>query len=60
MLLHLKIAIISSGQSQRQLARSCSIGEARMSSIVNGWVRPTEDERRRVSIALGIAENELF
>ena len=56
----LKIAIVESGKSQRQLAAGCDIPENRFSSIVCGWMDPREHERQAIAAALGKPADELF
>jgi transcriptional regulator with XRE-family HTH domain len=56
----LKIAIVGSGQTQRQLAAACGIPESRFSSIVNGWAEPRERERHAIAAALSEAVEVLF
>ena len=41
----LKLAILQSGQSQRDVSAQTHIPEARLSSIVRGWTEPRADER---------------
>ena len=60
MRLNLKIAIVSSGRSQRDLSRACEIPENRLSSIVRGWMDPRDDERQAIADALGRPADELF
>ena len=60
MLVGLKAAILQSGHTQRQVARAADIAESRFSSIVNGWIRPTDAERVRVAKTLGQPSSLLF
>lgn len=60
MRLNLKIAIVASGKSQRQIAAACDIPENRFSSIVRGWIYPREIEREAIAAALGKPADELF
>ena len=57
--MQLKIAIIRSGKSQRELAADASIPESRLSSIVCGWVSPRSDERAAIKRCLGVGD-EVF
>ena len=41
----LKLAILQSGQSQRDVSAQTHIPEARLSSIIRGWVAPRPEER---------------
>ena len=58
--LNLKIAIVKSGKSQRQIAAACKIPENRFSSIVHGWTDPRDGERAAIAAVLGKATDELF
>ena len=60
MRLNLKIAIVRSEKSQRELARASDVPENRLSSIVRGWVEPRDDERQAIADALGQPADELF
>jgi hypothetical protein len=55
----LKLEILRSGKSQRKLSRETEISEDRLSEIVNGWIDPRDDERRRLTEALGCS-SEVF
>jgi hypothetical protein len=55
MLVDLKLAILKSGQSQRQIGVRTNIPEARLSSIVRGWVCPRNEERDALQRVLGIS-----
>jgi transcriptional regulator with XRE-family HTH domain len=56
----LKIAIVRSGRTQRQIARECGIAENRLSAIVRGWFAPRPDEQERIAQALNGTVAELF
>ena len=58
--LKLKLAILASGQPQRQVAATCGIRENRFPEIVRGWTEPREDERQAIAAALGKSPAELF
>jgi hypothetical protein len=59
--LNLKIAIVASGKSQRQIAAACGhIPENRFSAIVRGWIEPRDDERVAIAAALGKPADQLF
>ena len=58
--LKLKIAILASGQPQRQVAAVCGIRESRFSDIVRGWIPPRDGERRAIADALGKPVEDLF
>jgi hypothetical protein len=51
---YLKLAIVESGRSQRSIAAETRIAENRLSSIVNGWIAPTPDERAALQRVLGV------
>ena len=56
----LKIAIVLSGHSQRQIAAVSGIPEARLSTLVHGWAEPRDHERNAIAAALGKLPEELF
>ena len=56
----LRVAIIESGLTQRQIAKDCSIAESRFSLIVRRRRMPSDDERAAIAAALGRAEDDLF
>ena len=58
--LKLKIEITTSGKSQRELAATSQIPEARFSSIVRGWTSPRAAERDAIAAALGKPVDDLF
>lgn len=60
MLVNLKVAIVESGKSQRQIAAACNIPENRFSSIVHGWTYPREAERVAIAAAVGKEVDQLF
>jgi len=60
MLFGFKAALLQRELSQRGLGRLSGVPENRISSIINGWVNPTSDERRRLATALHKSEDELF
>jgi transcriptional regulator with XRE-family HTH domain len=57
---NLKLAIVATDQSQRQVGADCGIHEDRLSQIVNGWITPREDECERLARVLGRTVDELF
>lgn len=59
-LVGLKAAMMQRRLSQRETSRLSAIGENRLSSIVNGWINPNADERRRLAAVLHQAEQVLF
>lgn len=56
----LKIAIVESGYTQRELARRWSIDETRLSRIISGEVEAYADERRVIARGLGKGVREVF
>jgi transcriptional regulator with XRE-family HTH domain len=60
MRLELKIWILASNKSQRQVAAEADLSESRLSEIVRGWVEPRIDERQALARVLGRSEETLF
>ena len=58
--LELKTQILKSGKPQVALAREIGIAEPHLSRIVQGWVEPTEDIKRKIAKVLGCQIEELF
>ena len=58
--IELKTKILKSGKPQVALARKIGIGEPYLSRIVQGWVEPTEDIKRKIAKVLGCQLEELF
>jgi transcriptional regulator with XRE-family HTH domain len=56
----LKLAIVRSGRSQREIAQYAAIGEVRLSAIVQGRLTPTEEEKDRLARVLGRRVDGLF
>ena len=57
----LKIAVLASGVTQREIAHDTNIGEVRFSQIVNcKGVPVSEDEKRAIADRLGAPINALF
>ena len=50
----LKIALRRRGMSQRDLARSTNLSDARISEILNGWRNPRPAEQDAIAEALGV------
>jgi len=48
------------GWSQRRFAAKTSTGEAEMSRILNGYLRPYAKTRARIARVLGLPEDVLF
>jgi transcriptional regulator with XRE-family HTH domain len=56
----LKEYLARTGRRQYQIAREVGLTENELSRIVRGRRSPTADERRRLALALGVAEPEIF
>jgi hypothetical protein len=51
-LIPLKLAIIRSGLSQREIAAETQIPESRLSTIIRGWTSATKEERQAIQAAI--------
>lgn len=58
--LALKLAILESGLTQRQVAGRANISEKRLSDIVRCRTVATSDERLRIATVLGKGESSIF
>lgn len=58
--LALKMAILASGKTQRQLAVDLGLSEVRLSGLVRGVIKPSVEEQRLLSGALGVPIIPLF
>ena len=56
----LKAYLAQTGRRQYQIAREAGLTENELSRIVRGRRSPTPDERRRLAVALGVAEPDIF
>jgi transcriptional regulator with XRE-family HTH domain len=56
----LKLCLSQTGRRQYQIAREIGLTENELSRIVRGRRSATADERRRLSLVLGVEEPELF
>jgi len=56
----LKTYLAQTGRRQYQIAREAGLTENELSRIVRGRRSPTPDERRRLAVALGVAEPDIF
>jgi transcriptional regulator with XRE-family HTH domain len=56
----LKAFLAQTGRRQYEIAREVGLTENELSRIVRGRRSATADERRRLALALGVAEPELF
>jgi transcriptional regulator with XRE-family HTH domain len=57
---NLKFTIIKSGKNQILIARQAEIQESRLSKIVNGYVEPTVEEKKRIAKVLECTVEFLF
>jgi len=60
MRLGLKAAILARGMSQRQFARLANSNQNRVSSLIQGWVQPSPQERERFAQLLNQSVDALF
>jgi hypothetical protein len=52
--MRLKLAIVGTGKSQRQVAAETQrVTENRLSEIVNGWTEPRDEEKAALARVLG-------
>ena len=60
--MNLKLAIVASGKSQRQIAAKAEprLTENRLSEIVQGWVVPREEEKAALASVLNVSADTLF
>lgn len=58
--IRLKVAIIESGRTQREVARELDVTESRLSDIVTGEVQPRPFEETKLSEILGRPKEWLF
>jgi hypothetical protein len=56
----LQVAIVRDGRTQRAIAISCRIHEARFSGIVRGRIVPNKKEQRRIARVLKVTVDHLF
>lgn len=50
----LKIAIVTSGRSQRDVAAEIGMAESKLSSVIGGWCQPQPAERDALKRVLGV------
>ena len=60
MRLSLKVAILSSGRTQRAVSLAAGIPETKLSAITRGRCEPDADERHRIATVLGVPESRIF
>jgi hypothetical protein len=56
----LKLLVLNSGQKQLRIALNTGIHHTRLNLILNGWIKPNENEKKLLSQELGKSVNELF
>lgn len=56
----LRLAIVQSGRTQRQIADQANLAETRLSQIVNGHWNPDDATRKAIADALHTTEAELW
>lgn len=56
----LKVAFISKGVRQIEAAQDLNLDPAKLSKIVNGWIQPDHQTKRKLSRYLGESINNLF
>lgn len=56
----LRLAIVASGRTQREVAETAHLGESRLSLIVNGHWNPDEATRQAIADALHRSVDELW
>jgi transcriptional regulator with XRE-family HTH domain len=61
MRMHLKLAILAAGKTQRQVAAETKLlSENRLSEIVRGWVQPSDAEKKALAQSLNRPVSVLF
>ncbi len=58
--IQLKIALMKKNLTQRDLSFATRIDEARISKIIRGYERPSEDIKSAISAFLGMESDDLF
>jgi DNA-binding XRE family transcriptional regulator len=58
--LELKMKIIGTKRPQIYLAQKLGIPEPYLSKIVNGWINPKPELKKRIADALGVQVSEIF
>lgn len=57
---NLKIKILDSGKSQRELAKQIGIPESHLSMVLHGRYNLTAEQQFRIAEALGCGVDEIF
>lgn len=56
----LKVAIVSSGKRQLELAEQLGLHETLLSKFVNGWREPSDEQKKLIARALKAHVRDLF
>ncbi len=56
----LKLAMIVRGKKQFSLARYLNLDPSAVSKIVNGWKKPTPEQKRQIAVFLEMPVEEIF
>ena len=56
----LKVAILESGRTQREIAEEIGVSEGYFSRFVRGWEQPNEDQRKAIAKALRTKPEQIF
>ncbi len=56
----LKVAILQSGKTQREIAEEIGLSEGYLSRFVRGWEQPNPDQQKAIAKALKAKPAELF
>jgi transcriptional regulator with XRE-family HTH domain len=56
----LRLAIVQTGRTQREIADEIGLSESRLSQIVNGHWNADEDTRDQIAAAVGRTRDELW
>jgi transcriptional regulator with XRE-family HTH domain len=59
-MIRLRRARLMVDKSQLQLMKETGINYATISRIENGWLKPTEEQKRKLAKALKVEKNWLF
>ena len=56
----LKVAILKTGQPQYRFAQKIGLHPAKLSSIITGYINPSEDEKEKIANTLGCSGDVIF
>ncbi|HUU51374.1 MAG TPA: helix-turn-helix transcriptional regulator [Nitrospinota bacterium] len=48
------------GKSQEQLAQEAGLSQSQISRIERGYIKPQKEDRKKLSIILGVEEKAIF